>query len=218
MNICYLALEDRPGTIVLQDSYIHHLHIDGAGDVVIKNCWLGLLSLARSAASSLRIEDSGILNIEVSPPAEGCPIKTAVYFHKLWLPRRVIPEQVALLGPQPWSYMRAHLQSMGNQDATAYFRCAEMALERPQLQPSEKTISRIYQLTSNYGENIGRCFLWIVFVTMLCAILYFYLEGASVTPDCNAMPWARRMCDHDTLGAGLRAAWLALQPFFNPFG
>ena len=164
------------------------------------------------------MNEGGIFNLDVPPAYLGNPIVGAVYSSNIWLPAQAIHHPSTIPGPQPWSNMRTHLQAIGNADATALFRRAEMRFETIDMHGVSFLISHLYRLTSCYGDSLSRPLIILLAVAFL-TIATFYLGNLAVpTPDCRQLVWAQDFCSFDAYGSTLRSIWLAMQPFFNPFG
>jgi hypothetical protein len=182
------------------------------------NCWVGLFELSQGSVEELIMDGGGIFNVRVPPMYAGNPVTGTVYFRGVWLPASYHHHADSSRGPQPWSNMRAHMQAIGNADATALFRHAEMASETTEMGVAARTISRLYRWSSSYGDNIGRPIVFLMCITIIFASFYWYWGGAVPSPDCRQLVWAKKLCEFDDRGSVYRSLWLAMQPFFNPFG
>jgi len=232
------------GTLTIENISIHRLNInnDSGFPVVIhlEGCNVGTLSVSRPKADSGCIElvcvntnigklemketslhsmdmTSGcILGLSCPPPGSKNPISGDISFVNVFFPRNT--KDYLLSGAQAYRSLRHHLTSLQNIQAANLIRSAELAVERESDYGTNKWLSRLYELFSDFGSSTWRPIAWLFGFFVVSSLVIFFTSGAvQGIPDAVIYSgWRSALIKPDD--NLFRTVYLASQPIINPLG
>jgi hypothetical protein len=185
-----------------------------AAEVRLIHSNVGTLHINSGALKRYEMRAGSLLNVDCPPPGANNPFTGTVSFAPdVFFPRK--RNAYILPGPQPYRNMRYHLRSLENAQMANLIHSAELAVERADDTLTNKVVSHVYEVMSDFGSSVLRPFLWMVllYVASVCAILFS--DGAALAS--KPIGWQRILVD-PTCGEYARAFYLALQPVVNPIG
>lgn len=205
----------------LSNCNVAHLHVATGhfSELRIENTHVGKLELVPNALHHFEMKDGSLLDIVCPPPGGQNPFTGTVSLVNVFLPRT--RDHYLLKGPQPYRNVRYHLRSLENAQMANLFHSAELAVERDDDSWTNRLLSRLYEVVSDFGSSALRPLLWEFMLFLLSMFFVLYSDGAvivSAETVSGLVGWQTLLSEPTTYGEYSRAAYLAVQPVVNPLG
>lgn len=181
--------------------------------LTIENTNIGTIKVEHNAVAHLDMRGGCILNLECPPPGTENPFTGSVSLSNVFLPR--CTEKYLLEGPQPYRNLRYHLRSLENAQTANLVHAAELAVERKTDTKTNKLLSMLYELFSDFGSSTLRPLVWLGALLVFSALIIYTRDGAVLTDQMYA-GWQSVLQEQNHEGRVLRSAVMALEPVISP--
>ncbi len=163
-------------SVLVERCKIGRVHVVGSKLALqITNSSVGSLDLSPASLQHLDVENSDILALDISPTEN--PFTGDVRFEHVRFGTDV--DYKLLSGPQCYTSLREHLESLGNSQAAHIVRAAEMATERHTDLGVNLWINRLYGWASDWGTAPGRTLGWLGMLYVLSFVV-LWIAGSEV--------------------------------------
>ena len=172
----------------------------------------------KNTISQLIMSGGCLLRPITPPPGSGNPFVGDVEFSNVFFPRAV--EYFHLPGAQQYRSLRHHLRELHNEHTGNIIHAAELAVERDEdAKRSNRILSRLYEMFSDFGNSAVRPLGWIVFSLVLSVTLIMCVDGAVALPQVDGYHgWQTGLSEDGFVGKATKALVLTGQHFLNPLG
>jgi len=216
--IANLGLSHSEQRIVIKNSKIKTLfiHANAKVDLEIQDTYVGKVVFHGSSLKRFAMRGGGISQIEIDPQGSVNPFTGSVWFVDTWLPT----DKNMIQGPQPYRNMRHHLRSLSNMQMADLFHALELRTERKQETWTNKTISYLYDVFSDFGASILRPVLWLLLLGCSVAYVLIRIDGAVPTHELvsSAVGWQTALLEHDIFAPIARGFYLSFYSITHPLG
>jgi hypothetical protein len=132
----------------------------------------------------------------------------------VFLPR--VPHKYLITGPQPYRNLRSHLRKLENSQAANFLNSAELAMERHTDRRTNRLLSRLYELFSDYGGSTLRPVLWLLALWCISFVMVFAADGAQCVTGVDYTGWREVLKEPGYSGRAWKALVLSGQQIGSP--
>lgn len=203
--------------VIIENSRIATLQIAGPhSELDIRNTYIGKLVILPGCLKRCNMHGGGISQLDILPPGSSNPFTGSIWFANTWFPTEKDMPQ----GAQPYRNMRHHLRSLSNMQMADFFHALELRTERRQETWTNKAISYIYDLFSDFGASILRPILWLLLLGVTAAYILIILDGAVPTRalESSAVGWQTALLGDDIAAPINRGFYLSFYSIIHPLG
>jgi hypothetical protein len=216
-----LSSNSAEATITVENcQQVHTVYLNpGSGvgtELTLKDSAVGNLELTIHCVTTLKIENTAILNLTCPTPQQDTPFLGSVTFRKPFFSPTT--KGYPLEGAQPYRNLRFHLEALENKQAGDWAHAAELAVERETQGWVTKLLNRTYQLASNFGMSPGRPILWIIGLWAFGAVVLYYFDGALLRDDGTLEGWEEIFLAKGKCVRAKCAMAFSFESLANPFG
>ncbi|MEW6330815.1 MAG: hypothetical protein AB1560_05070 [Pseudomonadota bacterium] len=218
LYISNLDLTHTPKQLIIENSKIATLRITNGirAELNIRNTYIGKLIFMPGCLKHCDMRGGGIRQIDIDPPGSENPFTGSIWFEKTWFPT----EKNMVQGAQPYRNMRHHLRSLSNMQMADLFHALELRTERRQETWTNKAISYLYDLFSDFGSSILRPVLWLILLGV--SVSYVLITSDGVIPtrllESSAVGWQTTLLGDDIFAPITRSFYLSFWSIIHPLG
>lgn len=203
--------------VIIENSRIAQFHIAGMNsEFDIRNTYIGKLVVHPGSLKRCNMHGGGVSQLDIQPPGSDNPFTGSIWFANTWFPTEKNMPQ----GAQPYRNMRHHLRSLSNMQMADLFHALELRTERRQETWTNKAISYIYDLFSDFGASILRPILWLLLLGVLVSYILITWDGAIPTRalESSAVGWQTALLGDDIAAPINRGFYLSFYSIIHPLG
>ena len=203
--------------VKIENSKITTLRIAGPlSELDIRNTYIGKLVIHPGCLKRCYMQSGGISQLDIEPPGSANPFTGSIWFANTWFPTEKDMPQ----GAQPYRNMRHHLRSLSNMQMADLFHVLELRTERRQETLTNKAISYIYDLFSDFGASILRPILWLLLLGVLVSYILITWDGAIPTRalESSAVGWQTTLLGDGIAAPISRGFYLSFYSIIHPLG
>ncbi len=197
----------RIGTVIISP---------GGASVDLQNTYIGKVQLFQESLKHLNMHGGGISELDIPPPQSQNPFTGPVWFSGAWFPI----DKHSLDRAQPYRNMRYHLRDLENVRMADLFHALELRAERQQETWTNKIISYVYDMFSDFGASILRPILWLILLGISVSYILIAWDGAVPTRalELSAVGWQTALLDDDIFLQIYRGSYLSFYSIIHPLG
>ncbi len=203
--------------VIIENSRIATLQILGPNsELDIRNTYIGKLVIPPGCLKRCNMHGGGISQLDIQPPGSDNPFTGSIWFANTWFPTEKNMPQ----GAQPYRNMRYHLRSLSNMQMADLFHALELRTERRQETWTNKAISYIYDLFSDFGASILRPILWLLLLGVSVSYILITQDGAVPIRalESSAVGWQTALLGNDIAAPINRGFYLSFYSIIHPLG
>lgn len=203
--------------VIIENSRIATLRIAGPdSELDIRNTYIGKLVIHPGCLKRCNMHGGGISQLDIQPPGSDNPFTGSIWFANTWFPTEKNMPQ----GAQPYRNMRHHLRSLSNMQMADLFHALELRTERRQETWTNKAISYIYDLFSDFGASILRPILWLLLLGVSVSYILITQDGAVPIRalESSAVGWQTALLGNDIAAPINRGFYLSFYSIIHPLG
>ena len=219
-SLCISDLHLTGGSVkkvIIENSRIATLQISGPhSELDIRDTYIGKLVIHPGCLKRCNMHGGGISQLDIQPPGSDNPFTGSIWFANTWFPTEKDMPQ----GAQPYRNMRHHLRSLSNMQMADFFHALELRTERRQETWTNKAISYIYDLFSDFGASILRPILWLLLLGVSVSYILITWDGAipTHTLESSAVGWQTTLLGDDIAAPISRGFYLSFYSIIHPLG
>ncbi len=212
----------RRGKVIFENCLIKKLVIAHKAciDLFLNECLVGEIVINSGSVKNFEIHRGWICSVDCPTQDKENPFLGSVILSNVQFSYLKSPSLISG-GPQQYRNMRAHLESLQNVPAANLMRAKELATEYESEHGLNKWFNGFYGISSNYGLNPGRPWIWLALLFFIMfAFLFARCEGklGQELKFYKDKGWRSGLLKQDHWGRASRAFLLQLQTMANPFG